>query len=67
VGAVDTHSTIPPVQSRQCPVLTVRVPASMIEEKTLVTSSRAALDSDLYSMMPSRASQTNRIGGLASW
>ena len=46
---------------------TVPVPAN-IESQTLMTSSRApALDSDLYSMVPGRASQPNRIGGLASW
>ena len=56
------------LRGAQCPVLKVPVPASMIESQTLMTSSRAsALDSDLYSMVPSRASQTNRIGGLASW
>ena len=34
----------------------------------LMTSNRAStLESNHYSMAPSRASQTNRIGGLASW
>ena len=33
-----------------------------------IDGDEAALDSeDIYSMVPSRASQTNRIGGLASW
>ena len=50
------------------PVLRVPVPTNTIESQTLMTSSRAlALDSDLYSMGPGRASQPNRIGGLASW
>jgi hypothetical protein len=71
-SALDTvfmgSTTSPVLRGAQCPVLTVPVPALMIESQTLVTSSRApALDSDLYSMVPSRASQTNRIGGLASW
>lgn len=47
---------------------TVPVPASVIESQTLETSSRAStLDSDLCSKVPSHASETNRIGGLASW
>jgi nucleotide-binding universal stress UspA family protein len=61
-------TTSPVLRGAQCPVLTVPVPASMIDGQTLMTSSRAStLDSDLYSIVPSRASQTNRIGGLASW
>ena len=71
-SALDTvfmgSTTSPVLRGAQCPVLTVPVPAHMIESQTLVTPSRApALDSDLYPMVPSRASQTNRIGGLASW
>ena len=59
-------TTSPVLRRAQCPVLTVPVPASTIESQTLMKSSQAsALDSDLYSMVPSRASQTNRIGGLA--
>jgi nucleotide-binding universal stress UspA family protein len=61
-------TTGPVLRGAQCPVLTVPVPASVIESQTLKTSSRAStLDSDLYSIVPSSASQTNRIGGLASW
>jgi Universal stress protein family len=61
-------TTSPVLRRAQCPVLTVPVPASIIESQTFMKSSRtSALDSDLYSMVPSRASQTNRIGGLASW
>lgn len=61
-------TTSPVLRGAQCPVLTVPVPASIIENQTFMKSSRAsALDSDLYSMVPSRASQTNRIGGLAAW
>ena len=71
-SALDTvfmgSTTGPVVRRTQCPVLMVPVPANMIESQTLMTSSRApALDSDLYSMVPGRASQANPIGGLASW
>ena len=71
-SALDTvfmgSTTSPVLREAECPVLTEPVPAHTIESQTLVTSSRApALDSDLYSMVPSRASQTSRIGGLASW
>ena len=70
-SALDTvfmgSTTSPVLRGAQCPVLTVPVPAN-IESQTLVTPSRApALDSDLYPMMPGRASQPTRIGGLASW
>ena len=71
-SALDTivmgSTTGPVVRRTQYPLLMVPVPANMIESQTLMTSSRAlALDSDLYSMVPGRASQANRIGGLASW
>ena len=71
-SALDTvfmgSTTSPVLRGARCPVLTVPVPANMIESQTLVTSSRApGPDSDLHSMVPSRASLTNRIGGLASW
>jgi hypothetical protein len=71
-SALDTvfmgSTTSSVLRGAQCPVLTVPVPASMIESQTLMTSSRAsALDSDLYSMVAGRASQANPIGGLVSW
>jgi nucleotide-binding universal stress UspA family protein len=71
-SALDTvfmgSTTGPVLRGATCSVLTVPAPAHTIESQTLVTSSRApALDSGLYSMVPRRASQTNRIGGLASW
>ena len=69
VDTVFMGSTSSPVlRGAKCPILTAPIPASIIESQTFMTSSRAsALDSDLYSTVPSRASQTNRIGGLASW
>lgn len=71
-SALDTvfmgSTTTPVLRGARCPVLTVPGPANMIETQTLVTSSRApGPDSDRYSMVPSRASAANRIGGLASW
>jgi hypothetical protein len=42
--------------------------ARALARKAVMTSSRAStLDSNLYSIVPSSASQANRIGGLASW
>jgi nucleotide-binding universal stress UspA family protein len=61
-------TTGPVVRGTRCPVLMVPVPANTSESQTLMTSSRApALDSNLYSMVPGRASQSNPIGGLMSW
>lgn len=69
LDAIVMGSTTGPVVRRaQYPVLMVPVPADMIESQTLMTSSRApALDSDLHSMGPGRASKANPIGGLVSW
>jgi Universal stress protein family len=71
-SALDTvimgSTTGPVVRGTRCPVLMVPVPANTSESQTLMTSSRApALDSNLYSMVPGRASQANSIGGLMSW
>ena len=61
-------TTGPVIRRTQYPVLMVPVPTTRSESQTLMRSSRAsALDWDVYSMVPGRASQANLIGGLSSW